>query len=93
MNYENLLIQYRSLWQNRQLTGSDRTPEEVLKMAIQRELLDENAHPRVRKSIYEKFYFAIKRINESNLKATDKDVLITIHITILDQIKSYNTDQ
>ncbi len=87
MKYDYLLNQYKSLWQNRQLITDENTPEQVLKMTIQRELLDENAHPRVRKSLYEKFYQAIKRINESSLVPEDKEELISIHISLMEQLR------
>ncbi|MEW9111175.1 MAG: hypothetical protein AB2374_17630 [Cytobacillus gottheilii] len=87
MKYEYLLNQYKSLWQNRQLITDENTPEQVLKMTIQRELLDENAHPRVRKPLYEKFYQAIKRINESSLVAEDKEEIISIHISLMEQLR------
>lgn len=85
-NYSHLLNQYRILWNNRLLQEMD-TSEQTLKDAITRELKDENSHPRIRRSLHEKFYFAVKRITESTLPDNDKLLLIELHIKLLDQIK------
>ncbi|MEK5064960.1 hypothetical protein [Cytobacillus sp. FSL R5-0596] len=78
-DYEKLLNEYRKLWNNRKLE-EDTNAENILKEAISRELRDENSHPRVRKTIYEKFYLAIKRIAQSDLDDKSKAALIQIHI-------------
>ena len=85
-DYTHLLNEYRTLWNNRALSGEGMA-EEVLKEAIARELKDENSHPRVRKSIYEKFYFAVKRVMDSNLSKADQNALIQIHIEQLEYLK------
>ncbi|AIE60404.1 hypothetical protein [Bacillus methanolicus] len=86
MDYGYLLNQYRSIWNNR-LLESDESSEEIIKEAVKRELLDENSHPRVRKSVHEKFYLAVKRIVESQLNEEDKFALITLHIQIMKDLK------
>ncbi len=78
-DYEKLLNEYRKLWNNRKLE-EDTDAENILKKAISRELRDENSHPRVRKTIYEKFYLAVKRIAHSDLDDKSKEALIQIHI-------------
>lgn len=86
-NAEHLLSHYRLIWNNRRLESVGDNAQEVLHEAIKRELLDENSHPRIRKPLYEKFYSAIKRINDSILSAEVKNELITLHIDIIEQIK------
>ncbi|MGM0899683.1 MAG: hypothetical protein ACQEXB_00955 [Bacillota bacterium] len=71
INFTVLLREYRKLWNNRQLS-SNLNAEENLKEAILRELRDENTHPRVRKTFYEKYYLGTKRIIESTLENEDK---------------------
>lgn len=78
-DYEKLLNEYRKLWNNRKLE-EDINTENILKEAISRELRDENSHPRVRKTIFEKFYLAVKRIAHSDLDDTSKAELIHMHI-------------
>ncbi|WP_404322311.1 hypothetical protein LG298_17955 [Cytobacillus firmus] len=78
-DYEKLLNEYRKLWNNRKLQ-EDTDAENILKKAISRELMDENSHPRVRKTIHEKFYLAVKRIAHSDLDDKSKAALIQIHI-------------
>ncbi|MBG9590770.1 hypothetical protein [Cytobacillus firmus] len=78
-DYEKLLNEYRKLWNNRKLE-EDTDAENILKKAISRELRDENSHPRVRKTIHEKFYLAVKRIAHSDLDDKSKASLIQIHI-------------
>lgn len=86
-NAEHLLSQYRLIWNNRRLESSGDNPQEVLQEAIKRELLDENSHPRIRRPLYEKFYSAIKRINDSTLSAEVKVELTAIHFQIAEEIK------
>ncbi|MBU8878918.1 hypothetical protein BGM26_07960 [Bacillus sp. FJAT-29790] len=85
-DFNSLLVAYRTLWHNRLLSAEDE-PEMVLKEAIARELKDENAHPRVRKSPDEKFYLAEKRVMESSLSERDKHSLIQIHIEEMQKLK------
>ncbi|WP_235822813.1 hypothetical protein [Cytobacillus massiliigabonensis] len=86
INFNHLLIEYRTLWNNR-LLSADEEAEQILKTAIERELKDENAHPRVRKSIHEKFYFAVKRVMDSHLAESDKQLLILVHLEMMEKIK------
>jgi hypothetical protein len=86
LNFTHLLNEYRKLWNNRKLAG-DEDAEAVLKEAIERELKDENSHPRVRKTLYEKFFLAVKRVTGSNLDAADKNSLIKLHIEMLESMK------
>lgn len=60
--------------------------EKTLLETIQKELKDENSHPRVRKGIHEKFYLAIKRINDSSLPEDIQSQLIAIHIKIMEEL-------
>lgn len=85
-DYEKLLNEYRKLWNNRKLE-EDHNAEMILKEAISRELKDENSHPRVRKTIYEKFYLAVKRITHSELDETAKNALIQMHINEFEYLK------
>ncbi|MBY0124541.1 hypothetical protein [Bacillus sp. S/N-304-OC-R1] len=77
-DFDFLLAEYRKLWKNRPLV-SDESAESVLKEAIIRELKDENAHPRVRKTPIEKYQMATKRISESELAEQSKVALISLH--------------
>lgn len=86
MNSKDLLQSYRSLWKNRALATSEENPDIVLMIAIEKELRDENAHPRVRKDKQKKLIAAIKRINDSSLSSDMKVALIDIHFEIFDTI-------
>jgi hypothetical protein len=82
---DHLLNHYRTIWNHRLLQG-EATCEEILKDAIERDLLDENTHPRVRKPIYEKFYLSTKRIVDSNIPQDAKCELLALHIEILNKV-------
>ncbi|MFK9092971.1 hypothetical protein [Bacillus salipaludis] len=86
VNYKLLLEEYRSIWNNRLLAAEDLTSEETLTMAIKRELMDENSHPRIRKNKYEKYYSAVKRVLDSPLTLEAKVLLINLHIEIMEEI-------
>lgn len=86
MNSKDLLQSYRSLWKNRALATDEENPDIVLMIAIEKELRDENAHPRVRKDKQKKLIAAIKRINDSSLSSDMKVALIDIHFEIFDTI-------
>ncbi|WP_281202383.1 hypothetical protein [Cytobacillus kochii] len=86
MNSKDLLQSYRSLWKNRALATSEENPDIVLMIAIEKELRDENTHPRVRKDKQKKLIAAIKRINDSSLSSDMKVALIDIHFEIFDTI-------
>lgn len=82
MNEERLLKAYIGLWNNREMSRFDGSPSEALKELVRRELLDENAHPRARKSILEKFYLSVKRVMDSSLSDQEKAALIAVYIEI-----------
>jgi hypothetical protein len=87
MDFDFLLDEYRTLWNNRTLKSVD-SSEKTLLEAIERELLDENSHPRIRKGIHEKFFFASKRITESTTISNEVKVsLLSLYIQILEQLK------
>jgi hypothetical protein len=86
INFDELLAEYRMVWNNRMLATSDRSSEETLKEAIQRELLDENSHPRIRKSKFEKYYSAISRITQSTISNEAKVTLIHVHNDIMEKL-------
>ncbi|MDQ0273714.1 hypothetical protein [Cytobacillus purgationiresistens] len=85
-DYESLLNEYRTLWNNRELKAEE-SPENILKEAVARELKDENSHPRIRKPIADKFYLAVKRIIQSDLDIAKKGKLVEVHIEIYELIK------
>ncbi|MCA1058467.1 hypothetical protein LCL96_05950 [Rossellomorea aquimaris] len=84
--FGNLLKSYRQIWKNRILPEGDASPEQILKEAIKRELEDANSHPRVRKSMNDKYFTATKRIADSSLSNDDKVGLIEIHIEVAEQL-------
>ncbi|KKK37269.1 hypothetical protein WQ57_15050 [Mesobacillus campisalis] len=86
IDYTYLLEKYRTLWNNRQLY-TEGNAETTLKEAVTRELKDENSHPRVRRSLYEKFYLASKRIIESDLSPDDKIAFLDLHAEMTQAIK------
>jgi hypothetical protein len=65
----------------------DQSEELTLKEAIMRELKDENTHPRVRKTVEEKFFLATNRITESSLTDIEKLKLIELHIEQANDIR------
>jgi hypothetical protein len=85
-NFDELLAEYRRIWNNRLLTASDRSSEDTLKEAVKRELLDENSHPRIRKNKFEKYYSAINRITQSTISDEAKVALIHLHNGVMEQI-------
>lgn len=48
--------------------------------------LDENAHPRARKPVLEKFYLSIKRVMESSLSEEMKNAIVMAYITELERL-------
>lgn len=84
--FEQLLMEYRKIWNNRLLTQEGQDSEKILLEAIKRELNDENSHPRIRKSVYEKYYLATKRILESSIQKESKLTLIEIHKELIKQL-------
>ena len=87
MDYSYILGVYRKLWNNRTL-DSMQSLEETLKVAIVKELKDENSQPRVRKSLHEKFFLATKRIIESSLINEDKITLLRIYAEYANSINN-----
>lgn len=87
MDFDFLLDEYRTLWNNRALKPVE-SSEKTLLEAIERELLDENSHPRIRKGIHQKFFLASKRITESTTISNEvKLSLLSLHIQVLEQLK------
>lgn len=86
MQFDALLDEYRRIWNNRLLNTNGRTSEETLLEAVKREILDENSHPRTRKSKFEKYYFAITRILNSGISAEAKVSLIQVHNVVIDEL-------
>ncbi|WP_174733018.1 hypothetical protein [Mesobacillus harenae] len=86
MDYSYLLSQYKMIWNNRQLS-SILDDETVLKEAVERELKDENSHPRIRKNLFEKYYLATSRILESRVENKAKLLLIELHADILKELR------
>lgn len=85
-HYEHLLQQFRSLWSGRKLDSGEDS-EQTLKEAMKSELLDEYTHPRLRRSLHEKFYLAVERILQSALPAGDKLALIQMYKDVAETIK------
>jgi hypothetical protein len=88
MDFNFLLNQYRTIWNNRLLSSIDKSSEEVLKEAIKRELLDENTHPRIRRNCYEKYYLSIKRVMGASILPEAKLALIQIHNEIIEELRN-----
>ncbi|MEH7014369.1 hypothetical protein V7087_26770 [Neobacillus niacini] len=86
INYDELLAEYRMIWNNRLLAASDSSSEETIKEAVKRELLDENSHPRIRKNKFEKYYSAINRITQSTISNEAKVSLINLHNGVMEQL-------
>jgi hypothetical protein len=86
-NYEELLSLYKKIWNSRDLK-SEEDSAVVLKEAMKRELNDENSHPRVRKNKETKFFFAIKRVTESELTIEEKYKLIACYTAELEKLRT-----
>jgi hypothetical protein len=86
INYDELLSEYRMIWNNRMLAAPDRSSEETLIEAVKREMLDENSHPRIRKNKFEKYYSAISRITQSTISNEAKVSLIHVHNGIMEKL-------
>lgn len=85
IQFDYLLHQYRQIW-NHRLLVANLSSEEILYEAILRELKDENSHPRVRRTIYEKFFLALQRLQRSSIPDAAKAQLIAIHIDMMEKI-------
>jgi hypothetical protein len=86
VDFDWLLDEYRTIWNNRLLVNNGKNSEEILRETIKRELLDENTHPRVRKSTYEKYFSAVKRIMNAKISPEAKLYLIEIHIEMMEKL-------
>ena len=87
MDYYQLLQNYTQLWNNRKVEQTSQDPKEVLQELIARELNDELTHPRLRKTIHEKFALAIGRVLNSELSNGEKLLLIQAFHGMLEQQK------
>ncbi|TFE03284.1 hypothetical protein [Jeotgalibacillus sp. R-1-5s-1] len=71
MNQDEILTLYSSLWQNREW----RSLEEMID-SVHQEWLDQNTHPRLRKTPDEKFIISIERITGSSLTKLEQRKLV-----------------
>lgn len=81
--FNHLLAQYRLIWNNRLLQQNGEESKDILLDAIQRDLNDENSHPRIRRNRYEKYYLATKRILDSTISNEAKLDLIELHKNLM----------
>ncbi|MBT2726907.1 MULTISPECIES: hypothetical protein [Bacillaceae] len=86
VSFDELLEEYRQIWNNRILETEGKGSEVTLVEAIKRELQDENSHPRIRKNKYEKYYSAIKRVINSTISLEAKLLLIKIHNEVMEEL-------
>jgi hypothetical protein len=86
VSFDDLLGEYRRIWNNRLLETEGKGSKETSVDAIKRELLDENSHPRIRKSKFEKYYSAIKRVMDSTISLEAKLWLIAIHNEAMEEL-------
>ncbi|MEK3797410.1 hypothetical protein MHI18_03960 [Peribacillus sp. FSL H8-0477] len=84
---EKLLQAYLSIWNNRSVQPVHQQDKEgTLSELIRRELLDENTHPRLRKSVFEKFYYSMKRLAESDLSTDKIHALTIVYLSEMEQL-------
>lgn len=83
-----LLQNYLNLWNNRKGQIENQTELEHFQLLLERELNDELTHPRLRKTIHEKFSLAVARIIDSNLPNDDKIELIEAFRDVLAKIEN-----
>ncbi|MGX4766232.1 hypothetical protein [Bacillus mojavensis] len=81
---------YASLWNSRSFSNED---EEAITEAIDLELLDKRTHPRLRKSMLEKYYAAIQRIVNSQLEPAVKYHLVKLHTERVQYLKEERGEQ
>jgi hypothetical protein len=86
VSFDELLEEYRQIWNNRILETEGKGSEVILVEAIKRELQDENSHPRIRKNKYEKYYSAIKRVINSTISLEAKLLLIKIYNEVMEEL-------
>jgi CRISPR/Cas system CMR-associated protein Cmr3 (group 5 of RAMP superfamily) len=84
-SYDQLLQDYRLIWNNRLLQIEGQDSDQILLEAIKREINDENSHPRIRRNKYEKFYLATKRIIEAPIPSQSKIDLIYLHKNMMEE--------
>lgn len=87
VNFDQLLKAYQSLWMNRRLWQKDLSSEDILRSTIRRDLLDELTHPRLRKTPYEKFFMASRRIFDSSLTIEEKLSLQHVYLEEMENVK------
>jgi hypothetical protein len=88
-SFSSLLETYRRLWMNRSLTTETLNEQEsktLLYETIAKELRDEMTHPRTRQSAEVKFYYAVKRIMNSDLSDHEKLSLIRLYMNVMEQL-------
>ncbi|MGD6815916.1 hypothetical protein ACQCVE_02430 [Metabacillus sp. 113a] len=88
MDGQHLLECYRRIWHNRRL-DSRLPPEEALEDALMRDLLDEGTHPRVRKSITDKYALSVSRVQDSLLQKEEKNELIIRYNTVMNRLLNH----
>lgn len=88
--FNDLLKNYRELWNNRVLYSTIEDSEFILRDAIKKDIMDELTHPRVRKDKMTKFYWAVRRINDSSIDPQIKLELIHVYIEELDKLSKDN---
>jgi hypothetical protein len=86
VSFDEVLEEYRQIWNNRILETEGKGSEVILVEAIKRELQDENSHPRIRKNKYEKYYSAIKRVINSTISLEAKLLLIKIYNEVMEEL-------
>jgi CRISPR/Cas system CMR-associated protein Cmr3 (group 5 of RAMP superfamily) len=84
-SFDQLLQDYRLIWNNRLLQIEGQQSDQILLEAIKREINDENSHPRIRRNKYEKFYLATKRIIEAPIPSQSKLDLIYLHKNMMEE--------
>jgi CRISPR/Cas system CMR-associated protein Cmr3 (group 5 of RAMP superfamily) len=84
-SFDQLLQDYRLIWNNRLLHTEGLESEQILKEAIKREINDENSHPRIRRNKYEKFYLSTKRIIEAQIPSQSKLDLIILYKNMMEE--------
>ena len=87
MDAKELLDAYRQLWFNRALLVGKNEYLKLIGASVEKELKDEMTHPRLRKSSYEKFHMAVKRIISSDLNDNQKVKLIDLHSNVLESLE------
>ncbi|MEH6907405.1 hypothetical protein [Neobacillus drentensis] len=86
MSFDDLLNEYRKIWNNRLLDAEGSDSKGTLFDAIKGELQDLNSHPRTRKNKYEKYYSAIKRVIDSTVSEEAKLLIIKIHNQVMEEL-------